>query len=124
MGNFITRKIKRLSRWLQKRRPDRIYAGFVSVQSMNDVPADPGGNIFIVERGGVKRWAVLKCPNSHKGVLEINLMESKEPFWKIKIKKNKISLWPSVWSQSESCQDHFWLKDNQAFLVKFDDDEY
>jgi Family of unknown function (DUF6527) len=116
MGN---NPIKRFIKWLKRRKPDRIYSKVIILSSMADIPKFLGKNIFIIEREKSKRWAIFDCPGGHGHRIEVNLMFSKIPYWRIDIKFEKVSLWPSVWVESEDCNDHFWLKENGAYLVNF-----
>ena len=113
----VIKKIKRkILDWLSIHKADRVYAEVVFVSSMNDIPPSIGSKIFIVERDDVKRWVVFEC-QQHGERIEVNLMKSKRPCWNIEVKRKKVSLWPSIVVENEKCDDHFWLRNNKAYLV-------
>jgi hypothetical protein len=77
------------------------------VSSISDVPKKLDKTIFIVRSGDRYKWAVFKCPDNCGNRVEVNLMESKYPFWRLEIKRKKVTLEPSV--IVESCHSHFCL---------------
>src|SRR5580700_2637860 len=105
--------LDKIKKWLHQRKPDRVYTKAAFVSSMSDVPAMTGDSIFIVAREGINRWAVFECPGGHKHRIEVNLASSRDPHWRLDIRKKKVSLWPSVWIEDENCNDHFWLRDGK-----------
>jgi hypothetical protein len=56
------------------------------------------------------KWAYLVCPCGCGETLELNLMKSHWPHWKLRVDRtDSPTLQPSVWSQT--CGAHFWLRD-------------
>jgi hypothetical protein len=86
------------------------YKKIKLVSSFTDVPQDTGNTIFIVANGKDYKWALFQCPNRCGKRIEVNLMKSKYPKWRLKIRDNTISLSPSV--RVSSCGAHFWLDNN------------
>ena len=106
----------RLLDWWRRRKRSVSYSKIMYVSSMTDVPSDLRKNIYIVEREGTKKWAVMKCPCGKTTRVEVNLMKSKRPYWEIRVTEKGVSLHPSV-VVSGNCNCHFWLKDNKGVLV-------
>ena len=63
---------------------------------MDDVPEDLSKDIFVVNRDGTDRWAVLACPCGCKDRLDVNLMSSRRPFWRLRYHRGAVSLLPSL----------------------------
>jgi hypothetical protein len=81
------------------------------VQSFSDVPAQfEKKDLYIVQKAGKRKWLILMCPDDCGKRLELNLMKSKQPYWVVTIRKNKISVYPSI--VAERCHAHFWLEKN------------
>ena len=79
------------------------------VDSFSEVPARfDQKDLYIVQKSGKRKWLLLMCPDHCGQRLELNLMTSQRPCWKISIRKGKISVHPSI--VVESCGAHFWLK--------------
>jgi len=93
------------------------YSKVIIVQSLTDVPKDPGSNIYIIRNNNYDKWVAFKCPNNCGARIEVNLMKTKYPYWKLKIRKNKISLSPSI--DAKDCGAHFWLEDNKVLWAKY-----
>lgn len=105
-----------LKKWFHKGgNPD--YKSIQYVESLADIPKNTGTAIFIVTDGNKNKWVVFQCPNKCDRRVEVNLMRSKYPYWTVKIKKKKVSLYPSVVVQG--CGTHFWLTDSKVVTAKF-----
>lgn len=88
------------------------YDSIKIVYSFSDIPSDTARDIYIVTGGGVRKWAVFKCPDNCGKRIEVNLMKSRYPSWRLIIKRKKASLFPSI--VVNECRSHFWLKQNIA----------
>lgn len=110
-------KVKNIfKRWASKKsKPD--FGRIEFVESLADVPLNPGVSIFIVSDGSKNKWVVFECPNKCGKRIEVNLMRSRYPYWTLKIKRKKISLYPSVVVQG--CGAHFWLTESKVIEAKF-----
>lgn len=65
--------------------------------------------LAIVESGGRRKWAMLRCPCGCGEVLAMNLMSTHRPRWDVRVTASgDASLYPSV--DSTKCGAHFWLK--------------
>lgn len=110
--------IKKLWWW---NKPSKQYKNFVRVQSLTDVPNDPGTTIFIVGSESNDKWVVFRCPDNCGRRVEVNLMKSRNPTWRLTIKNKKLSLRPSV--IVEGCGSHFWLLNSEIDWARADFDE-
>lgn len=91
------------------------------VSSLVDIPEKLGTTIFIVRNSDTDKWAVFKCPDNCGRRIEVNLMKIRWPTWKLQLKKNKVSLSPSV--VVEGCGAHFWVQDSDIFWARFEGEE-
>lgn len=83
---------------------------------MDDVPDNLGGTLFIVGNP-VAKWVVLQCPCGCEDRIDVNLMRSRRPFWKLSLHRDRASLYPSVWVPKDKCGSHFWLNKNRIEWV-------
>jgi len=106
---------EKLFRWIKNKKYIKKYSKLIIVESMQEVPESIKDNIYLVRNNNLVKWVVLLCPCKKHNRIEVNLMQSRKPFWKCSFKKNKISLYPSV-MLSDKCFCHFWLQENKAFI--------
>ncbi|MDR3714772.1 MAG: DUF6527 family protein [Puia sp.] len=79
------------------------------VESFVDVPDRFEKNeLYIVERNRKRKWLMLMCPNDCGRRLELNLMDSKMPCWKVVVRQKKVTVYPSI--VAERCGAHFWIE--------------
>lgn len=67
---------------------------------------------------GVDRELVMKCPDGCGDTLTINLDSRAGAAWEIYVKKNSVSLYPSVWRET-GCESHFILINNHIYGFGF-----
>ena len=103
--------------WKRYRRRKRIRR-VRHVQSMGDLPARLGPDLFIVERAGVPRWAVLDCPCLCGSRIDVNLMTNSNPHWKLIRGRGQVSLRPSLWQPVHKCGSHFLITHNNIVWVQ------
>jgi Family of unknown function (DUF6527) len=106
--------------WRPRLRGKPYYQDVVTILSMDDLPADIGLNIYLIRRGGTYRWAVLQCPCMCGRRVEVNLMRSRYPYWRVRKHAGSISLSPSLWVSEELCGNHFWVKRNRVVWAEFE----
>lgn len=94
------------------------YTNVIILESFLDVPEDTGEEIFIVKSGRYYKWVIFKCPDRCGKRIEVNLMKTRYPNWKLQLTRNKVSLSPSV--EVEDCGAHFWLYQNQIEWATFE----
>lgn len=99
-----------------------VFQSIIFVSSLSDVPAETQKDIYIVRSGDIDKWVVFKCPNNCGRRVEVNLMKTRYPMWRLTLKKKKVSLYPSVIVQG--CNAHFWLNNNGILLARDDEFEY
>jgi len=66
------------------------------------------GDCAIVERGGVRRQLVMRCPDGCGEVLSVNLDARSGPAWRLYKKRGLWSLFPSI-DKTSGCLSHFIL---------------
>lgn len=92
----------------RRKRVDRI----VHVESMSEVPKRLKGDLYIVGSSKPK-WAILACPCRCGDRIDVNLMESRQPSWRLSTGGNQVTLHPSLWMPKEKCGSHFWIRQNR-----------
>jgi hypothetical protein len=110
--NFL---LKAKNAWRNLWRRSRIDH-VVLVESMNDLPKRLTGTLYIIGHSKPK-WAVLACPCGCGERIDVNLMENRQPCWRLSMKSGKASLHPSLWMPTEKCGSHFWLRQNRIDWV-------
>jgi|SRR6185437_12862015 len=116
------RKFNLKSLFKKQSSPDFQYSRLEYVSSIAELPKELGDSIFIVKRGKIDRWVVFKCPNNCGNRVEVNLMKNQYPFWRLKVKGNKVTLSPSI--IVEGCNAHFWLTESRVEWFKFENKDY
>jgi hypothetical protein len=101
--------------WRNLRRRRRI-ARVVRVESMADVPRKLKGELYIVV-GSRPKWAILACPCRCGERIDVNLMENRQPSWRLSADGKEVSLHPSLWMPKEKCGSHFWIRQNRIDWV-------
>ncbi len=96
----------------RRKRVDRI----VYVESMSEVPKRLKGDLYIVGSSKPK-WAILACPCRCGDRIDANLMESRQPSWRLSTSGNQVTLHPSLWMPKEKCGSHFWIRQNRIDWV-------
>lgn len=81
------------------------------------------GDCAIVERGGVRRQLVMRCPDGCGEILSVNLDARSGPAWRLYQKRGEWSLFPSI-DKTSGCLSHFILWHGRVFWCGgFDEDE-
>ena len=76
------------------------------------------GDCAIVERGGVQRQLVMKCPDGCGEILSINLDARSGRAWRLYKRKGKWSLYPSI-DKPYGCGSHFILSHGKIVWCDF-----
>lgn len=81
---------------------------------------DPGDAV-IVDRQGL-RWLILACPCGCGSEIPVNLDPRAGPAWSLYKGNRGISVYPSVWRDSD-CESHFIILRNTIFMLgsQYDD---
>jgi hypothetical protein len=106
--------LRRLWKELRKRRS---VGRVIIVESMNDIPLEIRADIYLVQRGGVDKRAVMTCPCRCGRRIDVSLVGRDEPHWTAQMGGGKISLLPSVWLRQDPCQSHFFVRDGKFIWV-------
>jgi hypothetical protein len=107
----------RRPRWWSRRRPARVISDVKHVLSMNDVPASLGTNLYVVGPRDRPKWVVLACPCDNAERIDVNLMRTNYPRWRLTERNGSVSLAPSLWMPESTCGSHFWLWENTLYWV-------
>jgi len=79
------------------------------------------GDCVIVERGGVTRQLVMKCPDGCGEIISVNLDRRSGPAWRLYHRRGKWSLFPSI-DKPTGCESHFIL--SRGRIIWSDSDWY
>ncbi len=88
------------------------YSGVIFLDRFGDLPGTLKNSVYIIGTLERPKWAIFNCPNNCGYRIEVNLMKSKEPYWTVKIRRNKVSIYPSI--VVTGCGAHFYLVNNQV----------
>jgi hypothetical protein len=114
MKKPIIRFFARLAPRLLRRRR---FADVRVVERVSDVPDETGNLIYLVERGGNLRWAILDCPCRQGHLLSVDLNPTHDPHWTVRREDLAVSLYPSLWYRDQ-CRSHFLITRNMVKWVQ------
>lgn len=84
---------------------------------------DNPGDCAIVERAGVRRQLVMRCPDGCGEILSVNFDARSGPAWRLYKKRGTWSLFPSI-DKTSGCLSHFILLHGRILWCdSLDDDE-
>lgn len=98
------------------------YSGVKFVDSLPDVPAQVGNDIYVVGSCDAAKWVVFVCPCLKGHKLTVNLMKSSHPRWTLKVSGKRVSLNPSIAVADHPCKSHFWLESNRVYPAFYESD--
>lgn len=88
------------------------------------MPANLSANeLIIVGSEDNPKWAVLQCPCGCGEQIDVNLMRSRRPFWRLYRTTEGVTLWPSLWVPAWKCGSHFWIVDSTVLWARFSGEE-
>lgn len=73
--------------------------------------------IYIVGERNAPWVLVFNCPCGCSQNIQLNLLKEANPCWAFYIKKNKISIRPSVW-RTTGCKSHFIVRNSKIDWVR------
>ncbi len=115
-------KVRRLSRWFKSQKKEPQYFGRVhTVATMSAVPSEIGRDMYIVEKGRRRVWAIFNCPCERGHRLVVNLSPSRRPYWSVSVRRGLASFWPSLWLKQD-CKSHFWIRNSRIYWAISDHD--
>lgn len=86
-------------------------------RSVDSQPSDEeiaAGEVVVVESGGVRKWACLKCPGGCGMKIALSLNPKRRPRWQIaRDWLGRPTVAPSVHQQNE-CGCHFWIREGRV----------
>lgn len=116
-SSFLKRPSKReMDRYFQYREGVLV---FKSVIEQNITPTNDqiGEKDFMqVVYKNRPMWALFRCPCGCREVISLSLQNVHNPHWTLTVRKNRPSLYPSVW-QKVGCRSHFWIHDGYVYWV-------
>lgn len=78
--------------------------------------------LTIIGGKGYNKWVHFKCPCGCNEVINLSLMKSHSPCWKLKIDLfSRPTLWPSIWKK-DGCESHFWIKKGRIIWCEEEQD--
>lgn len=109
----IPQRLFLLDRWLDRsevlEQPIRLKH-LVYIEDLADAQTPAEDEILLVGTNDRPKWAVLACPCGCGHVLNVNLMSSHYPHWRMmKNYDGTISLRPSLWVRDAKCVSHFFI---------------
>ena len=111
-------KFSEVLKWFRRhKKPAKYFDNVQVVDRMSAVPDQTAREFFVVRREGRDLWAVFRCPCNQQHSLQINLSRQKRPFWRCTVKKEEVSLSPSVWLDY-GCKSHFWIYESRIYWAK------
>ncbi len=98
--------VRKLLKWFAN-----LFCKRYKYKFVEDVPNLPKkGVVYLVGTDAYYWQAVMVCPCGCKKLLQMNLMQEYDPYWKYNIEKRKrITLSPSV-HRMVGCKSHFWIR--------------
>lgn len=87
------------------------------IKSLNELPDRLGSYFYIVVNEGHLKWLVFSCPCGCGDKIEVNLMKSIYPVWRLTRSNKGVTLMPSLWRGYGTCGSHFWIRDNKIVWV-------
>jgi hypothetical protein len=108
-------RISRLLRHLRLLRFDLLIDRSPSLPDKSSIVDE---SLTLVESGGVKKWACLRCPGGCGEVINLPLNPNQRPRWMVAEDFwARPSVHPSVHQQNE-CGCHFWIKQGRVHWCK------
>jgi Family of unknown function (DUF6527) len=85
---------------------------------IDEIPDNPKRKVVYFIGHDEYYWkAVLICPCGCNKILQMNLMNEYDPFWKYKIEKNnRVTLSPSI-HRIVGCKSHFFIRKGKIIWV-------
>ena len=94
------------------------YHSEIIYQFNDDIPENPvQGILYIIGEKKFLWCIVMKCPCGCSDLIHLNLLRKANPRWSFKIRKRKITLYPSIWREN-GCKSHFNVQKNLILMVK------
>lgn len=116
-------KVRKLSRWLKSHKKEPQYFRRVhTVTGISAVPPEIGHDIYVVEKGRRRAWAVFNCPCERGHRIVVNLSRGRRPRWDVSVRRGLASFWPSLWLKQD-CESHFWIRNSRVYWA-ISDHEY
>ena len=94
----------------------KTYRGFVRVGTQNEgLEVLAAKDALVLVERGKPRTLKMRCPCDRGHIITVNLDETIEPAWHIRIAGPSLSLFPSVWLKT-GCECHFVLRRNRVYI--------
>jgi len=108
-----------LKHWWHHRQYRHRFSATVFVDSRQILPDQLlDDHIYVVGPRDAPKWVVMTCPCRQGHRLDVCLMPTVSPHWRLKLsRRQQVTLSPSVWV-SEVCTSHFWVYANRVEWVR------
>lgn len=74
--------------------------------------------VYLIKEGQQRLHAALLCPCGCRSQINLNLLPDSYPYWKIrKIKKQTLTIYPSIWKLS-GCKSHFFIRKGKVVWAR------
>ena len=104
----------KLGDWLRRLSRPTVQIQVRETATMDALPTPlPQNELFLVGNSIRPKWAVLACPCGCGRRIDVNLMPTRRPTWKLSRTGNLVSLFPSLWMPETHCGSHFWIIDSR-----------
>jgi len=105
------------------RRLRAVFRGnaLLRVERVEELPERlSAGRVYVVGENDHEWYAALLCPCGCSAVVELNLLSSTRPRWRLRVRPGgTASLRPSIWRRV-GCQSHFWVLEGRVHWVRAD----
>ncbi len=94
---------------------NKYYKNYIIVGDLDDIKFEDEikKNNFILFGIEKFKWLYFKCPCRCENTIQLNLMRTISPKWKVSINRDKtINIYPSV--INTKCNSHFWVNKNRV----------
>jgi hypothetical protein len=105
-------------RWWRRLRRRRSLKHCRTVESMTDVPENPGADLFVVHRQGLDRRVAFACPCRCGRRIDLSLMKADWPHWSLVRNNDAVTLTPSIWLRADPCGSHFLVRGNRIVWIQ------
>ena len=118
MATGIKGSLSHFTKWWKKLRRRNRISRVKHVRSMEEIPKRIGATLYVVQRAGLARWAVLDCPFFCGARIHVNLMATRRPHWTLTEVDGRVSVLPSLWQPKHACGSHFFISHNRIKWVR------
>ena len=122
MKRFASRFVSGVRQWLGSLASRFKKSPRLRIVRTDEMPERPSPrHLYVVGERGEDWYAAMVCPCGCRAVLELNLVPSGRPCWKLTTHHDESpSLFPSVWRQV-GCRAHFFMRQGRIVWARAED---